>query len=382
MKQIIISFVVACLLPTLQLGAQDFQYSQPTQFYLNPAFVGNSNLKCSKTDGYLSGSNFKFSNTTRSQWNNRFVGNLSSIELASAKSDWSFGSYLQSDVLKDVNFESQYLALATSYKIENQTKFFQLRFGYQIGFGRRNIRKSNFNFGDEFNGSGFDFSTTSENPSTGIAKGYIDYSSLGLLAVAGNYTLGISGHHLTNPLISMWGGSDKLNRRFSIHLMKSMHFRNSSRARDIVYFTSEFKQLGTSQQLNLGLFYEMKRSLIDKTQSRFVFGTSFRGVPVKIAPDGLTQSDAIIFHTAWQRGTVRLAYSFDAPVSKSRVFGNSHEISLSYQWAKVECQSKEPPTDIGICPLAQNITNRKIKNRTLNKSGRIKVWSLIGIIFN
>lgn len=381
MKRIIISLLTACLLPVSGLWAQDFQYSQPTQFYLNPAFVGNSNLKCHKTDGYLTGSNFKFSNTTRSQWNNRFIGNLSSIELAGAKSEWSFGGFLQNDILKDVNFESQYLALATSYKVEIERKKFQLRFGYQIGFGRRNIRKSNFNFGDEFNGSGFNLSTTSENPSTGQAKGYIDYSSLGLLAVVGNYTIGVSGHHLTNPVISMWDGSDKLNRRFSIHLMKLMKFRNSRGARDLVYFTSEFKQLGTSQQLNLGLFYEMKRSAIDKTQSRFILGGTFRGVPMKIAPDGLTQSDAIIFHTAWQRGTVRLGYSFDAPVSKSRVFGNSHEISISYQWSKVECQTKEPPTDIG-CPPALEMTDREIRRRTKNKSGRIKVWSVFDIIFN
>jgi type IX secretion system PorP/SprF family membrane protein len=362
------TFMFSCLLISLFSDAQDFQYSQPFEasMYLNPSFTGSSNFKCTSFKNRLSGANFRFSSLTRSQWNGKFIGNFIGLEHGIVGSNWSFGTFIQIDRLTQVGLNNQYFALISSYTVSDDDLI--LKFGYQFGVGNRFLGKENFDFADEFNGAGFDYATTSENPSLGISKMYIDYSSIGLNLRKGLFSIGLAAHHLTQPRNSLWGGDDRLDRKFSVQFIKGIElqsFKESRRkAADYFYFVGTFKNQGTNNQLDLGAFLEIGRRIYGFHFQKFSLGSWFRGVPIKKSPDNFGQRDVVVVQVAWQRDLLRFSYSYDIPVSRSRVFGRSHEISISYQFSNGQCRDKLPPP-----PLPCSHETRK------TRTGGIKtVW--------
>ncbi len=350
MKQIVIRLLMVCLLPVSGLWAQDFQYSQPFEasMYLNPAFTGSSNFKCNGFKNWFSGANLRISSLNRSQWGGQFIGNYLGLEHGVIGSNWAFGAFFQNDQLTANNLNNQYLGLLSSYSFTKDN--LMLRFGYQLGLGRRFLGKKNFNFADEFNGSGFDFASTSEDPAAGNFRSFLDYSSIGLNLRKGQLSLGIAAHHLGKPKISLWNGEDKLNRKFSVQLIKGIElqsFKESRReAMDNLYLVGTFKNQGKSNQLDLGAFLEVGRKLRKYHFQKISVGGWFRGIPVQQSPDSLIQRDAVVIQGAWQRDLLRVAYSYDIPVSRAGVFGRSHEISVSFQFSNEKCRDKIPPPPI------------------------------------
>ena len=366
MKHKIKLSLLAFLLPLGLLRSQDFQYSQPFEasMYLNPAFTGSSNYKCSGFKSWLNGANLRLSSLNRSQWNGRHLGNFIGLEHGVVGSNWSFGTFFQNDQLVTTKLNSQYFALLSAYTFSDDD--LMLRFGYQFGMGRRFLGQDNFNFADEFNGSGFDYATTRENPSAGNSRFYLDYSSVGLNLRKGLLSLGIAAHHLTRPNISMWGGDDKMNRKYSIQLIKGIElqsFKESRRkASDYFYIVGTFKNQGRSNQLDLGAFLEIGRKIQRHHFQKISFGGWFRGIPVQQSPDSLVQKDAVVIQGTWQRDLLRVSYSYDIQVSSAGVFGRSHEISVSFQYSSGHCREKAPPP-----PLPCSHETRK------SKSGGVKV---------
>jgi type IX secretion system PorP/SprF family membrane protein len=358
------------------LNGQDFQYSQPfeSSMYLNPAFTGSSNFRCNGFKDWFHPANIRIASLSRSQWKSRFISNYTGIEHTVIGSNWAFGTFVQNDQLTNTKFNTQYLALLTSYTFSQEDIMF--RFGYQLGIGRRFLGQKNFDFGDEFNGSGFNLSTTGEDPSVGQSISYLDFSSIGINLRKGLLSIGFSAHHLTKPKISVWGGSDKLNRKFSVQIIKGIElqsFKESGRkASDYLYFVSTFKNQGGSNQLDLGAYLEVGRRIQNHHFQTISVGGWFRGIPVKSAPDNEVQRDVVVVQGAWQRDLLRVSYSYDIPVSKAQTFGHSHEISISFQYSNGQCRDKRPP------PLMPcNHETRK------SKRGGIKVvWRALTNIFS
>jgi type IX secretion system PorP/SprF family membrane protein len=334
----------------LRISAQDFQFSQPLEasMYLNPAFTGSANFKCSSFKDWFDPANIRVSSLMRSQWDNRFFGNYLGIEHTSIGSRWSFGTFVQTDQLTAVKFHNQYLGLLTSYTFSDDD--LMLRFGYQFGLGRRFSDWSNYDFADEFNGSGFNVATTVENPAIGQNTNYLDYSSAGINIRKGLLSIGIAGHHLTQPNISIWGGNDKLNRKYSAQIIQGIELlsmkESRRKAQDILYLVATYKNQGNSNQLDLGAFLEISRKMRAHHFQKFSVGSWFRGIPVMAAPDSSIQRDVVVIQGAWQRDLLRISYSYDLPLSKSRVFGASHEVGLSFQYSNGRCREKIPPSPL------------------------------------
>ena len=356
--RILILTLLSILMLMERVSAQDFQYSQPFEasMYLNPAFTGSSNFKCSNFKNQFSGANLRFSSLSRSQWNGRFLGNFTGIEHGIIGSNWSFGAFFQGDQLLTTKLNNQYFALISAYTISDNDLMF--RFGYQFGIGRRSSNQKNFDFADEFNGSGFDYATTAENPSLGLSKTYLDFSSVGINLRKGLLSLGISGHHLAQPNISIWNGQDKLIRKFSVQVIKGVELRSFKESRrkasDYFYLIGTYKNQGKNNQLDLGAFLEIGRKIQNHHFQKISLGGWFRGIPVQTSPDSLIQRDAVVIQGSWQRDLLRISYSYDIPVSKSGIFGRSHEISFSFQYSNGKCRDKAPPP-----PLPCNPSTRK-----------------------
>jgi type IX secretion system PorP/SprF family membrane protein len=313
--------------------------------YLNPAFTSAATFHCNDFKKWFSPGNIRFTSSFRNQWSGKYLSNLTCFEHSSIGSNWSFGSFLQTDQIPEINLLNQYMGLAAAYGISEDD--FTLKFGYQIGLGRRNLNKINFNFADEFNGTGFNLSSTQEVPEAGSGITYFDYSSIGINLRKGLFSLGLAGHHLTKPKFSLWGGSENLSRKFSIQLIKAIELQSlrdsRNKAMDLLFLVGTYKYQGGSNQLDVGAYLEIGRKQPNDHFHKFSLGSWFRGIPVKSSLDGSFQRDVVVLQGAFQRDLIRVAYSYDIPISKARVFGKTHEVSISYQYSNAACRSKVPP---------------------------------------
>jgi hypothetical protein len=180
-------------------------------------------------------------------------------------------------------------------------------------------------------------------------------------------SLGVAAHHLTQPNISVWGGNDKLNRKFSVQLIKRIEllsFKESQKkGSDNLYLVTTYKNQGKNNQLDLGAFLEVGRKMQNHHFQKISMGGWFRGIPVQTSPDSLIQRDAVVIQAAWQRDLLKISYSYDIPVSKAGIFGRSHEISISFQYSNGKCRDRVPPPPI---PCGND-------NRT-SKTGAKVVW--------
>jgi len=347
--------------------AQDFQFSQPfsSSIYLNPAFTGNGILVCTEIKEWKELANFKGTAQFRTQWNGKFQSSLAAIEHSRQKSNWSFGVYFINDVLNPIHLTNNYTAICASVNVAKDPDWI-VKFGYQLGFGNRFLSQKNFDFADEFNGTGFNTSTTAENPFTGISKFYIDLASIGILIQHKSLFLGASGYHLSQPNNSLWNGEDVLKRKLAIQGGVVLDFKTARSTRQSLpsgyrlYLVSTFKNQAGSQQWDGGSYIEYATPVGDQYYLLHLGGW-YRGIPLRKAPDKFAQNDAFVAIFGIQRNMIRLLYSYDVPLSNALNFGISHEISILAQITSHKCRRDRP---FGAIPCNAK-TKYKGRSRTI-----------------
>jgi type IX secretion system PorP/SprF family membrane protein len=341
----------------INIQGQDFQYSQPfaVPLYLNPAFTGNGIMDCDNSRKWYQKENFRFACQHRNQWLSGTNGNYSSSLAAfdyswgrigrkkTGNLNWSFGGFVQNDFLSRARLNSLFAGLTISVDVPLLDDNRSLKFGYQLAGGSRSIAKPNFDWGDEFNGSGFNLNTTDEIPAEGNSRLYGDIASVGGLYGTKNFFIGAAWHHIARPNISMWNGSDRLREKLSVHggliLSPRMSwFGRPSRHKSRIFIVSSFKQQAGFQQWDFGAYLQHTQK--SWKGGNVMVGTWYRGIPVKKAPDAFVQNDAMVASFGLKFNTLTIFYSYDFPISRSAVFGKSMEISLAYQYTSTGCRTR------------------------------------------
>lgn len=291
---------IAVLLVVLSCNvfSQDPEFTQfyANPLYLNPAFAGTNN--CPRV-------NLNY----RNQWpsiSGSFVTQSVSYDQHINSIYGGLGLLVTNDVaaktLNTLNVSGIY-----SYQLKVSRQF-SVRVGFQATYFQKSLDWSKLTFGDMIDPRrGFVY-TTNDVPRGGKKAG-IDFSA-GILGFSKTFYFGVAAHHVTEPDESLVQGNSPLPMKLTGHagalipLSESKYSQNDAKVSPNVLF----RQQGTFQQLNLGLYI---------TKGPFWGGVWYRN------------ADAFIVLVGLQNEQFKIGYSYDVTTSKlTLASGGSHEISM------------------------------------------------------
>jgi len=280
------------------LKAQDPEFTQfyANPLYLNPAFAGTHNCP-------------RVALNYRNQWpgiSGTFVTQSVSYDQNVRGLKGGLGllvtNYVAAKTLSTLNVSGMY---SYQFKVSRQ---FSIRAGFQATFFQKSLDWSKLTFGDMIDPRrGFVY-TTADIPRGGNKTG-VDFSA-GLLGFSKNFYFGFAAHHLTEPDESLVQGNSPLPMKLTGHagalisLSESKYSQNDAKISPNVLF----RQQGTFQQLNLGLYV---------TKGPLWFGAWYRN------------ADAFILLIGLQSDLAKIGYSYDVTTSKlTLATAGSHEVSF------------------------------------------------------
>lgn len=278
--------------------SQDPEFTQfyANPLYLNPAFAGTHN--CPRV-------NLNY----RNQWpslSGSFVTQSFSYDQNVRSLSGGVGLLITNDIaaktLSTLNASAIY-----SYQLKVSRQF-SVRVGFQATFFQKKLDWSKLTFGDQIDSRrGFVY-TTNDVPRGGSKTG-VDFSA-GIMGFSKNFYFGFAAHHVTEPDESLVQGESPLPLKLTGHagaiisLSESKYSTNDAKISPNILF----RQQGSFQQLNLGLYI---------TRGPLWGGVWYRNGDAFIALVGL-QSDMF-----------KIGYSYDVTTSRlTLASGGSHEISL------------------------------------------------------
>jgi len=313
--------------------AQDQQYAQffSAPVLINPAFAGNMEYDCAGL-----ASNLKATVNSRRQWGN-FSTDAFTCEYFNKKKKLGLAVLFQSHRVEDARLQSSLFGIVASYKLQLNSEW-NFNSGLQIAMGNRNLGFSNLKFTDQFNDEGFTGKQTIDNIKNTESVLYPDIGAGGIFYSKDSW-VGLSIHHLNLPNISNLGYVERLPMKFSLQAGHKFEFRSN---RSFGNFKSDIslkpvvqiRVQGPYSQMDLGMYY---------TYEPFVVGVMYRGIPVgKVGADNLISQDAAVLLLGYKQDGFKLGYSFDAGLSKIGLLGGgSHEVSISFQYAKKGCKRRK-----------------------------------------
>ncbi len=309
------------LLLAVQAYAQDPQFSQilSSPLTLNPSYAGTSEQQ-------------RFSLISRIQWPsapNAFVTHAFSYDWNVPQLNSGFGFLATADKAGTVNLRTTAMNLVYAYKIQLKKKWVispSVMFGYTF----RNVDRSKFLFGDQFDFADPDNSISGDS-SLGLidpSVGFFDFAS-GLLVYNQNVWFGASFYHMNEPNQSFLGESDPLNMKLLIHggLLLQID-QGLFRTARIPTLSPQFiySRQGLFDQLSIGtMFYYNPIQL----------GLWYRGIPLFDEVLANTSSqDAISIMFGLRFKKLAIGYNYDVTVSRlGPSSGGTHEISIVWQFA-------------------------------------------------
>jgi type IX secretion system PorP/SprF family membrane protein len=316
-----------------QAMAQDAQFSQyfAAPVLTNPAFAGNMEFDCKDLK-----SNIKATMNNRRQWGNFHTDALTG-EYFNKKKKIGLAFIAQNQRISNAKFQNTSFGLVASYKLALNSEW-SFNSGLQLSVANRSLGFSNLRFTDQFNDEGFTGKQTIDNVKNTASIFYPDIAAGGIFYTK-DFWSGLSLHHINMPNISNLGYTERRPIRISVQGGYKFEFRSNRSfgnfKKDIslkpVY---QLRIQGPYSQLDFGMYY---------TNEPFVAGIMYRGFPVgKQGADNLVSQDAAIVLLGYKQDGFKLGYSFDMGLSKIGLQGGgSHEISLSYQYAKKGCRRRK-----------------------------------------
>lgn len=284
---------------SMSLKAQDPEFTQfyANPLYLNPAFAGTHN--CPRV-------NLNY----RNQWpgiSGTYVTQSLSYDQHVNSIYGGVGLLVTNDqaaqTLRTLNVSGIY-----SYQLKVSRRF-SIRVGFQATYFQKSLDWSKLTFGDMIDPRrGFVY-TTNDVPRGGKKSG-VDFSA-GILGFSESFYFGFAAHHVTEPDESLVQGNSPLPMKLTGHagaiipLSESKYSQNDAKVSPNVLF----RQQGTFQQLNLGLYI---------TKGPIWAGAWYRN------------GDAFIVMLGLQTEIAKIGYSYDVTTSKlTLATAGSHEISFA-----------------------------------------------------
>ncbi len=305
--------------------AQDPQYSQfyAAPLHVSPAFAGSA-LGLRAIANYRNqwpGLDAQF--TTYSVSVDHYFRRIKSgVGLVVTNDIQSFGG------LRNTDIGAQY-----AYQLE-LTRELAFRAGLQASYVQRSSGYFNMTFGNQFNNGGFVGGPSGE-PLGDATIGYVDLSAGGLL-FSRRYYIGYSTHHMNRPNQSFYNSTVDgtrlpikhtltagmvipLNDKTKRGLQQGYFDRGISLSPALL-----FKKQGPFDQLDAGLYF---------TYEPLVFGTWYRGLPIKRFAPEYPNNDAVILLIGGRLSGFSIGYSYDITISRlTPNSGGAHEISLTYEF--------------------------------------------------
>lgn len=336
----LIIFVVVTLFTTIQVNAQDPQFSQfyAAPLYLNPAFAG-------ATQQTRVGLNY------RNQWpaiDANFQTFSAYVDHFIESKNSGVGMIIMRDTEGQAGLTSTSVGLQYAYQLY-LTEWLTFRPGVQVAWFNRNVNFADLTFGDQFNPVTGQIQNPSAETFGNTTKNFIDLSVGGVLYTR-NAWFGVTSNHINTPnqafdneadpkalpmKLSFHGGFKIL---FSPGTMGS-GFYEKPQERSLTP-TFQYKSQGEFDQLDLGLYLTLEPIII---------GAWYRGLPTK-GVQGFSNNESIVMLVGFtQKGgqgeILNIGYSYDYTISQlGSSSGGAHELSLSYSWSNKD--PRKPPKHV------------------------------------
>ena len=295
--------------------SQDPQFSQ---FYSAPTLLSPS----------LAGSSggTRFITNYRNQW----PGISKTYQTYAFSADMYLNNYRSgvglvfvTDKAGTASLNTSYLGLQYSYRVQ-LGDYWQFVPGMQFTFGQKSIDQSKLIFSDGT-------STSDSQYLTDARASYVDLAS-SLFLFSPELWVGLTVDHLLRPSYSFLGEQAfiplKIVNFGGINFWRDRTLRaEEPRTASLCY---RFEYQNNFKQLDIGAYW----------YSRILeFGVWYRGFPVfkNQSVDGtFLDSDALVFMIGIERGSFKLAYSYDMQLSSLAAYGSgAHEISLSFELGEI-----------------------------------------------
>lgn len=315
MKRIILYILPALIAMTLQTQvsqAQDAIFSQFffSPMYLNPAYAGTENgfrmTSSFRSHPIPDASNFSTISASLDMYAPRMHGGLGLIVISDNQGEMAWNNHI--DVIYAVH-----IRLSHNW---------DLNFGAQAGYFRRDIRWGNLDFLDP------------NQPPPDEEYTHAPNFGSGILVFNDWFYAGAAIHHMAEPNQSVFS-NHKLPRKYTAHAGMLFAPPEARRANTVPYeyFFSPniiYQHQGGINRINIGLYAGAEPVMI---------GAWYR--------HNLQEPSAIIFLAGLRRGDFTFGYSYDYSLSASTdVRHGVHEISLSYvlMSQQQERRLRMPPT--------------------------------------
>jgi type IX secretion system PorP/SprF family membrane protein len=309
---------------------QDPLFSQfyANQLYLNPALTGSG--ECSRLM-------FNY----RNQWASlpvNFVTYSASADHYFNALSGGLGILVISDNIGGSLLNTLRASAMYSYhlKISNAMS---LNAGFEATFHQQKLDYGSLIFRDMIDPvtGAIDPGSTQEIPINRNSVMAPDFSSGLVLGFREIIYTGIAVHHLTEPTIDYYSGSDHnlLYRKYTVHagarIPTSKGYSRSKNSPLVISPNVLFQYQQTAQQLNAGLYLE---------KSPLTAGLWYR--------HNIDNADGVIFLVGINYNRLRIGYSYDVTLSKLKgTTGGSHEISAALL---VNCDKKRNKPGAIKCP--------------------------------
>lgn len=327
-KTILISLL--CL-ASLLTKAQDPQFSQyySAPLNINPALAGADYFP-------------RVVLNYRNQWPNldvNFTTYSFGFDFDVEAMNSGFGLLFTRDEATTSGFISNSIGLQYSYemRIDDDHDF---RMGMEAGYVMRDVNFSTLIFPRQLSDEGLNGLASGElgldgNNINGFQNNYLNLSAGGFF-YSQDYWIGLAAHNLTRPNESfIEDESGRRPIRWDLQLGYRFVFDKYTNWRDRYRLgykeisltpTILYKRQGSFDQLDAGLYFHVEP---------FVIGAWYRGIPIKIPAQGVTNHESIIGLLGYHHGNFIFGYSYDFTVSAlgNTSTGGAHELSL--QWTIV-----------------------------------------------
>lgn len=325
-------FLLIMLLSCIHnLKAQDLQNGQffSVPVLINPAFAGEMEFDCKEMKSNLRGSML-----SRRQWGSSFNSDAFVLELFRKKSRLGFALQFQHQRISGNRLSNTSGGFALSHRL-NLGNEWHLASGLQFNMVQQGFGFSGMRFTDQFNDKGFTGQATADNlPATADSKVFPDLAA-GLLVFGQKFWTGFSIQHLTQPVLSYLQPDARLAAKFSIQAGMKFPFRSDPNfglfRRDVsLHPVLQWRRQGPFSQTDAGAYYN---------HEPFFAGMLYRGFAVlKTDADNRISQDAIVFLLGIKQNGFRLGYSMELNLKRKTTGAfPTHELSLSYQYARKGC---------------------------------------------
>ncbi len=284
---------------------------------INPAFVGNSYAPVVSLNTRLQWASFSGAYKTLGFTADRFLESY----------DLGIGTMVSLDDSGDGIYRRFKMDFITSYRLKVKDGHF-LKMGFGIGWGKNILNWDKLIFGDQIDATyGYELPngnriTSKEDIPSNLSVNYLDLS-VGLLYYSKQIYFGVGVKHANSPEVYYYGDNHLVNNGLPVRFSAAVGIE-----KDLSDFV-----LNSNAFYSPSILYVNQAGMSQLTLNNYIsFGSIFASVGYRY---DIVNSDAILFGVGFNKGIVKVAYSFDYTISNLGISsGGAHELGVMFNFDK------------------------------------------------